>query len=66
MDTLQTFLRENELQADVILHLLNQGIEVERLKLEIHRCTNAESIESHIKIIHGERFSSLLIAAAVG
>lgn len=66
MDNLQTFLRENELKADAILHLLHQGIELERLKLEIHRCTNADSIESHIKIIHGEKFSSLLIASAVG
>ncbi len=57
---LQVFLQENELPADTIIHLIQQGVEIERLKLEIMRCTESESISTHIKILQGERFAFLL------
>jgi len=60
MSTLQAFLHEHELQVETIIYLLNQGIEIERLKLEIQHCTDSDSIESHLKIINGERFAFLL------
>lgn len=65
MRRLQAFLHDHEIEAETIIYLLNQGIEIERLKLEIEHCTDSDGIESHIKIIHGERFTSLLIASTV-
>lgn len=67
MHTLQACLLKYDIQPETILFLINQGIEIEKLKLELQRFTNSESIESHIKILQGERFTSLLIAStAVG
>lgn len=57
---------ENRQQADAIIYLLEQGIEMERLKHEIEQATNSESIESHLKIIQGEMFMSSLIASGLG
>jgi hypothetical protein len=61
---LQSIISEMHLDIEVIAYLLKQGIEVENLRLEVLKSTNSESIESHIKIIQGEGFLSLLIAAS--
>lgn len=63
---LHDYLTTHRLEAEKLGFLLQQGIEVERLRLQIEHCTESESIESHIKIIQGERFLSLLIAARIG
>lgn len=62
---LHDYLTAHRLEAEKLGFLLQQGIEVERLRLQVEHCTNSESIESHVKIMHGERFLSLLIAAGI-
>lgn len=43
-----------------IAYLINEGLELEKLKLEIHRVSNGDSIESHITILEGNRFLALI------
>lgn len=60
LDHLKIAMEESHIQPEYICQLLNQGIEVERLRLQIHQVTETESIESHVRILQGERFMSLL------
>lgn len=52
-------------QAEAILHLLQQGIEVERLRLQVQQLTKSHTMESYLMILHGEKVTSLLIASGV-
>lgn len=58
-----TLLIENRQQADAIIYLLNQGIEIERLRLEFLELTKSNTLDSYIQIMEGERFLTSLIAA---
>lgn len=58
--TLVRFLKEHNIDADDICHLVDQGIEMERIKLEIMRSTNGDSIGCYVRIMEGERLVSLL------
>lgn len=60
-----TLLIETRQQADAILYLLEQGIEVERLKLQVQQLTKSYTMDSYIKILHGEKVTSLLIASGL-
>lgn len=50
----------HQITPERITYLLNEAIQLERLKLEICRATKSECIESHITILEGERLVSLL------
>lgn len=65
-DSLRFFLIKHNLDAATLYYLLEQGIEVERIRLQMLQCTKAPSIESHVKIIQGERILSLLTAIGLG
>ena len=65
LHNLQTLLNHYDLEPSALFYLLEEGIEIERLKLEVQRCSSGDSIESHIRIIHGERFLMLLTAAGI-
>lgn len=43
-----------------IAYLIREALELESLKLEVHRATNGDSIESHITVLEGNRFLALL------
>lgn len=43
-----------------IAYLLKQGIELERLKLQMYRVIEADCIDSHITILEGDRFRALI------
>lgn len=60
-ESLSPILSTYSVDSDRLLSLLQQGIEIEKLRLEMQHVTNAESIESRLNIIHGERFVSLLL-----
>lgn len=57
---------ESRQQADAILYLLEQGIEVERLKLQVQQLTKSYTMDSYLKILHGEKVASLLIVCGLG
>lgn len=63
--TIIPLMEEHHIYPENIIHLLNEGIEIERLRLQVQKATNAESIESHIKIMEGERFISLLTVSSL-
>lgn len=52
---IHTFLAEQGIQPEAILHLLTQGIEIEKLRLEVCRCVDAECIDSRVIVMQGER-----------
>lgn len=60
MITLQQLMSTHQITPHRITYLIQEGIELERLKLEIHRAAKSESVESHITILEGERLVSLL------
>jgi hypothetical protein len=62
---LQSIISELQLSPNAILYLLQQGIEVEKLRLEFLQSANAESIESHCRILQGEQFASILTVASL-
>lgn len=43
-----------------IAYLIHEAIELEKLKLEVHRTAAGDSIESHITILEGNRFLALI------
>lgn len=43
-----------------IAYLIQEALELEKLKLEFYRTANGNSIESHITILEGNRFLTLL------
>lgn len=60
MRALHHLISTHQITPERITYLLNEAIELERLKLEIYRITKSESIEAHITILEGERLVSLL------
>lgn len=51
-------------QAAAIIYLIEQAIELEKLKLEVHRALqNSESIDCHIRILQGGQFINYLTVA---
>ena len=59
-------LQEHHICPQSIIHLLREGIQIERLALQIQKSTNSESVESRIKILEGERFITLLTVSCLG
>lgn len=57
---------ENDFRPEYLAMIFEQGIEMERLKLQVQQSTKSESIESHVRIFHGERFLSVLTVVGVG
>lgn len=57
---LQSLLHEHQIKPTTILYLIEQGIELEKLKLEVNYQLKAKSIDSFTAIMQGERFISLL------
>lgn len=60
---LHKFMSDNKFRADYIAALLEQGIELERLKSEVEEATKSEKYETTVRILQGERFLS---AVSVG
>lgn len=65
MVRLQAFFEQNQINYQSINYLLEEAVELERLKLEVHRLTDIESVESHVKILEGERLITLLAASCL-
>jgi hypothetical protein len=63
MTELQFFFQQHQLNYRSINELLQEAVELERLKLDVHRLTDGESIACHLKIIEGERLIALLTIA---
>lgn len=63
MNNLKTFLIENNLRPEFIAYLLQQGIEIERLRCQIEDSKEYENYENTIRILQGERFYSILSVA---
>lgn len=59
-DRLNPILDLYAIDATIIIHLVEQGVELERLKLEVNRCTHSDSVETRINVLQGERFIHLL------
>lgn len=58
-----TITIESTEQAEAISHLIEQGIEFEKLKLETQHTLDVDSITSRMNILHGENaLAQLLIA----
>ncbi len=55
------FLIEQGIQPEIIRRLLIQGIEIEKLRLEVSRCTDSDSLSIRINILEGERLSTLFL-----
>lgn len=56
----QSLIAKHNISTESVTYLMQQGIELERLKLEVHRETKCDSVQSHIIILEGERLVSLL------
>lgn len=57
---------ESPSQVEAIRHLIEQGIELEKLRLEVRHVLDAESIESRLRILHGENVVAQLTVACLG
>lgn len=57
---LKSFLEKNNLDIDNLCYLIEQGIEMERLNLEVTRSMKGDSVSVYSKLMEGERFLSLL------
>lgn len=64
MEKLQAFFENNHLSYQTISYLLEEAKELEQLKLDIHRLTDNQSVDCHIRIIEAERFITLLTRAS--
>ena len=60
MHLLEELMLYYQIDPTRISYLLHEAIELERLKLEIHRATKGNSIESHLTILEGGRFLALI------
>jgi hypothetical protein len=60
---LQKVLSDAEIEPSTLVYLLRQSIQVEELKLEFHQAADCDTLDSYLKIMQGERFLTLLIAA---
>lgn len=63
LDHLKQAMDESHIQPEIVYQLLKQGIEVERLRLQFNEANGSATLDSFVKIMQGERFLSLLIAA---
>lgn len=63
MDNLKIFLLENNLRPEFIAYLLQQGIEIERLRCQIEEPEDSDNYETKIRLLQGERFYSILSVA---
>lgn len=57
---LQSVLIEHQITPTNLRYIVEQGIEMEKLKLEVERSLNHGSVDSFVKIMQADRFSSLL------
>ena len=60
---LHAALNETGLDSRRLRSILQQGIEIERLKLEVEDITSKNTLDSYISIMQCERFLHLLLAA---
>lgn len=60
MQTIQSAMSIYQIAPQRIAYLIREALELERLKLEIHRSASGDSIESHITILEGNRFLALI------
>ena len=56
----QDLMSLHQIEPSRIAYLLQQGIELERLRLQMYRVIEANSVESHITILEGDRFLALI------
>lgn len=62
-DSLRSFLIQHNLDAATLYYLLEQGIELEELRLQLLESLGGESLDSYVKIMQGARFLNLLVAS---
>lgn len=64
MTRLISLLSEHNVNAETLYQLLEQGLEMERMNLQLSESIpNSNSVESFVKLMEGERLLSLLTAA---
>jgi hypothetical protein len=63
---LNPLFEENNIDPQTIIYLLKEGIQLERLKLEVKENTESETLQTFNKIMEGERFLTILISARFG
>lgn len=56
-------MEEHHICRQAIIHLLNEGVALERLRLEVQELTKSDTLDSYVKIMQGERFLTLLITS---
>lgn len=65
-NSFQSFMEINNIPPETISYLLEQGIECERIRLQVQEATESDTLNSHIKLLQGERFLALLTSACTG
>lgn len=60
MEIIKSAMSMYQITPQRIAYLIREALELERLKLEVHRSTSGDSIESHITILEGNRFLVLI------
>jgi hypothetical protein len=60
MKTIEELMYVHQITPSRISYLLQEGIELERLKLELLRITKENSVDSHLTILEGGRFRALI------
>ena len=59
--SLQSLL--SNVDPHALYYLVDQGIQVEKLRLEFLEASKSDTLKSYINIQHGERFLTLLITS---
>lgn len=60
MHDLRLLMSTYQINPSRITYLLQQAIELERLKLQVYRETENNAVESHITILEGDRLLTLI------
>lgn len=55
LDNFHLFMAENDFRPEYLASLLEQGIEMERIKLQIKEIYELDSHESQMSVLQGER-----------
>lgn len=60
INDLQSIMRAHQIRPELIVHLLEQGIEIERLNCQVHEALDLPNQEEMLRLLQGERFLMIL------
>lgn len=60
---LTSFLTANNFRPEYLAAIIEQGIEIERIKCQIEEATTSENYETMVRLLQGERFLLILSAS---